>query len=241
MRRSQPRTLSLAVHRTTSSLPETPAGERPRERLAAHGAGTLADLELLSLCLTNGQLRADTQLLAQRVFAETGGLAGLPALTFHSLIRLGLTETKAAAVLAAIELARRLAFAEIPRRHPLRQPAEVARYLTLTYGEQNQEVLGALFLNGRHRLLACREIYRGTLTHAAVEPRAILKEAILAGASVIVLFHTHPSGDLQPSGEDILFTRRMVEAAATVGISLQDHLILGELGRWVSLRQRGQM
>jgi DNA repair protein RadC len=172
---------------------------------------------------------------------EGGGLEGLPALTFHSLVRLGLTETKAAAVLAAVELARRLAFAEIPRRHPLRQPAEVARYLTLTYGNPTQEVLGALFLNGCYRLLSCREIYRGTLTQAAVEPRAILKEAILAGASVIVLFHTHPSGDLQPSGEDILFTHRMVEAAATVGIRVQDHLILGELGRWVSLHQRGKI
>lgn len=209
--------------------------------MAAQGARTLADLELLALCLANGHQRADSQLLAQRVLQETGGLAGLPALSFHSLVRLGLTETKAAAVLAAVELARRLAFAEIPRRHPLTRAAEVARYLTLTYGDQNQEVLGALFLNGRHRLLACREIYRGTLTHAAVEPRAILKEAILAGASVIVLFHTHPSGDLQPSGEDILFTRRMVEAAATVGIRLQDHLILGELGRWVSLHQRGKI
>ena len=241
MRRPQSRVPSSAVDRTTLSLQATVVGESPRERLAVHGAGTLADPELLALCLANGQQRADTQLLAQRVLTETGGLAGLPALSFHSLVRLGLTETKAAVLLASVELARRLAFAEIPQRHPMERPAEVARYLTLTYGDQNQEVLGALFLNGCYRLLSCREIYRGTLTHAAVEPRAILKEAILAGASVIVLFHTHPSGDLQPSGEDILFTSRMVEAAATVGIRLQDHLILGELGRWVSLRQRGKV
>ena len=235
MRRPQPR------KRTPTARGATLAGESPRDRLAEQGARTLADPELLALCLANGHQRADTQPLAQRVLAETGGLSGLPVLSFHSLVRLGLTETKAAAVLVSVELARRLAFAEIPRRHPLRRPAEVARYLTLTYGGQNQEVLGALFLNSYYRLLACREIYRGTLTHAAVEPRAILKEAILAGASVVVLFHTHPSGDLQPSGEDILFTQRMVEAAATVGIKLQDHLILGELGRWVSLLQRGKI
>ena len=238
MRRPRSTKSGPSVHQPAS---ETPAGESPRERLAALGASTLADPELLALCLAHGHQRVDTQLLAQRVFTEVGGLAGLPTLTFHSLVRLGLTETKAAAVLAAVELARRLAFAEIPRRHPLRQPAEVARYLTLTYGNPTQEVLGALFLNGCYRLLSCREIYRGTLTQAAVEPRAILKEAILAGASVIVLFHTHPSGDLQPSGEDILFTRRMVEAAATVGITVQDHLILGELGRWESLHQRGKI
>ena len=241
MRRPRLRGSSTTVHRPAPSPGDVSPGESPRERLAAHGASTLADPELLALCLANGHQRPDAQLLAQRVLAETGGLAGLSALGFHSLIRLGLTETKAAAVLAAVELARRLAYAEIPKRHPMTRVAEVARYLTLTYGDQHQEILGALFLNGCYRLLSCREIYRGTLTQAAVEPRAILKEAILAGASVMVLFHTHPSGDLQPSGEDILFTRRMVEAAATVGIRVQDHLILGELGRWVSLYRRGKV
>ena len=83
------------------------------------------------------------------------------------------------------------------------------------------------------------DIFRGTLSRAAVEPRAILKEALLRSASGFVLFHTHPSGDPSPSSEDLSFTRRMAEAGELVGVRLLDHLILGSAGRWVSLGRRG--
>ena len=74
---------------------------------------------------------------------------------------------------------------------------------------------------------------------AAVEPREILKDCLLRGASGVALFHTHPSGDPTPSAEDLLFTRRMAEAAEVIGVELVDHLVLGAPGRWVSLRERG--
>jgi DNA repair protein RadC len=99
--------------------------------------------------------------------------------------------------------------------------------------------MGALFLDTRNRLLAESEVYRGTLNRAAVEPRGLLKEALLRGAAGLVLFHTHPSGDPSPSAEDLAFTRRLAEAGELVGVRLVDHLILGSAGRWVSLRQRG--
>jgi DNA repair protein RadC len=99
--------------------------------------------------------------------------------------------------------------------------------------------MGALFLDLRHGLLGEREIFRGTLHRAAVEPREILKQCLLRGAGGLVLFHTHPSGDPTPSAEDLLFTRRMADAAAVVGVELVDHLVLGSTARWVSLRERG--
>ncbi len=98
--------------------------------------------------------------------------------------------------------------------------------------------VGALFLDSRHRWLGEREIFRGTLQRAAVEPREILKEALLRGAAGVVLFHTHPSGDPSPSLEDFAFTRRMVEASGVVGIDFVDHLVLGAEGRWSSIRER---
>jgi len=79
----------------------------------------------------------------------------------------------------------------------------------------------------------------GTLSRAAVEPRAILKECLLRSASGFILFHTHPSGDPSPSAEDLSFTRRMAEAGELVGVRLLDHMILGSAGRWVSLGRRG--
>ena len=99
--------------------------------------------------------------------------------------------------------------------------------------------MGALFLDVRGKLLADKELYRGTLSRAAVEPREVLKEALRRGAAGVVLFHTHPSGDPSPSPEDFAFTRRMSSAADVVGVRLIDHMILGASGRWVSLRERG--
>ncbi len=99
--------------------------------------------------------------------------------------------------------------------------------------------MGALYLDTRNRLLAERELYRGTVNRAAVEPRAILKEGLLHGACGMVVFHTHPSGDPSPSPEDLAFTRRLSEGGELVGVRLVDHLILGGVGRWVSLRERG--
>jgi DNA repair protein RadC len=99
--------------------------------------------------------------------------------------------------------------------------------------------MGALYVNGQHRLVDEAEIYRGTLNRAAVEPRGILQRGLLVGATGFVLFHTHPSGDPSPSAEDLAFTERLFRAAEVVGTQLIDHLVLGGPTSWVSLRERG--
>ncbi len=113
------------------------------------------------------------------------------------------------------------------------------RYLTLRYGLRDQEVMGSLFLDVRHRLISDAEAYRGTLHRAAVEPREILKECLLRGAAGVIIFHTHPSGDPTPSSEDMNFSQRLAIAANFVGVELVDHLVLGKAGRYVSLKRRG--
>ncbi len=90
--------------------------------------------------------------------------------------------------------------------------------------------MGALFLDVRNRLIGESEVYRGTLSRAAVEPRAIFKEALLLSASGFLLFHTHPSGDPSPSPEDLSFTRRIAEGGEMLGVRLLDHIILGSAG-----------
>lgn len=119
----------------------------------------------------------------------------------------------------------------------MRLPADVARYLALRYRVLDQEVLGALYLDQSLRVIRVEEICRGTINRLCVEPRAILRQALLLGAPKVVLFHTHPSGDLLPSAEDVAFTRHFAEAALTVGVRLDDHLILGGEDRWTSLRE----
>ncbi len=225
---------------TTSLLiRELPEDERPRERLLAAGPQALSDAELLGVLLRTGRPGASAVDLGRELLRASGGLSGLLGAGWSSLRRGGLAEAKAAAVLAAIEIGRRLARNELPQREPLGHPAAVARYLALRFSVPDQEVMGALFLDTRHRLLGESDVYRGTLNRAAVEPRGLLKEGLLRGAAGLILFHTHPSGDPSPSAEDLAFTRRLAEAAEVLGMRLMDHLILGAAGAWVSLKQRG--
>ena len=218
---------------------ELPAGERPRERLLRQGGSSLSDSELLALLLRTGRAGVSVLQMAMDVLRENGGLAGLLTATSHSLRRSGLGPAKAATLLAAVEVGRRLAREQLLDGEPLSRPVDAARYLALRYHTCDQEVMGALFLDARSRLLGEREMFRGTLSRIAVEPREILRECLQRGAAAIYLFHTHPSGDPSPSAEDLLFTRRMADAAEIVGVRLADHVVLGHRGRWVSLKEKG--
>jgi DNA repair protein RadC len=167
------------------------------------------------------------------------GLADLWHLDAYRLLQRGVDKVNTAIVLAAAELSLRLARSRIPERRLLKRTDAVADYLYLRYGNPDQEVMGALFLDARSGLIDEAELYRGSLCRSAVEPRRILKEALLRSASSVVVFHTHPSGDPTPSAEDVVFTRRLAEAGEWVGVRMADHLVLGHAGRWVSLQKRG--
>ncbi len=220
-------------------LKRIPAEDRPRERLLRSGGDALSDAELLAVLLRTGTRGATAIDLGHRLIREHGGLVGLLTTPTGHLLGPGIGEAKASSVAAAVELGRRLAHAQLPKRRPMDQPAAVARYLLLRYAVADQEVMGALFLDVHHRLVGEREIFRGTLCRAAVEPRTIFKAALLANASSLLLFHTHPSGDPTPSAEDVAFTRRMTVAGKVLGIPLNDHLVLGSAGRWTSLKRSG--
>jgi DNA repair protein RadC len=200
---------------------------------------TLSDAELLGVVLAGGCVQEESTGLARALLGELGGLSVLPGASGAMLRHGGLRDTQASTLLASCELASRLARQRIPPRRPLAQLERVALFLMLRYQQRDQEVMGALFLDIRHRLLGDQEVFRGTLCRAEVEPRQILKECLLRGAAAVVLFHTHPSGDPTPSDADLLFTRRMAHAATLVGVELVDHLVLGGIGRWVSIKAQG--
>src|SRR5882724_4376807 len=154
---------------------ELPLTERPRERLLEQGSGALSDVELVAVLLRTGRVGCSALQMALDLLCETAGLGGLLGLSPEALKRSGLGPAKAASLLAAIELGRRLAREEIGQRDPIAGPRDVVRYLALRYGTRDQEVMGALFLDARRRLMGEREIYRGTLDRAVVEPREVLK------------------------------------------------------------------
>lgn len=121
----------------------------------------------------------------------------------------------------------------------MNSPELVKVYLEQLHGQDTQEQAGALLLNARNRLIQHEpEIYKGTLDRAFIEPREILKRALLCNAAGVILYHTHPSGDPTPSREDREFTRRLATAAETLGIRLVDHLVVTAAGS-VSFREMG--
>ena len=213
--------------------------EAPLERLLRRGSRSLTDAELLCVFLRAGCSQARALEIAQGVLAGSG-MAGLLYWEPSTLLSIrGLGTTKAATLLALAELVRRIVYARMPQRQLMNCRDRVAGYLCLRYHQLHQEVMGALYTDVRSRLIEERELYRGTICRVAVEPRTVLKPALLCGALGIILFHVHPSGDPTPSAEDIAFTRRLKAAAEITGVALKDHLILGSGRRYVSLEARG--
>ncbi len=228
--------------RSVIRIQDLPADDRPRERLARLGPAALSSEELLALLLgagTRGQSALDR---ARQILAAHGGLPGLASLSEKELIReKGIKGARSGAIAAALEIGRRLAAEPLAARDLFNEPGLVKEYLRRARGDGVQERTGALYLNARNRLIRDDpEIYRGTLDRAVVEPREILKRALLANAAGIVLYHNHPSGDPTPSREDREFTRRLASAAETLGVRLLDHVVVGSGGA-VSFREAGLM
>lgn len=216
---------------------EMEPSQRPRERLLTCGPEVLSDAELIAVLLRTGAVGRGVVADAHHLLAETGGLAELARLGARELVgRRGVGPAKASVLLAALELGRRLAATELAARERLDRPEEAGRYLCGRLAGAREEVFGAVHLDARHRVLAIRTYGRGTRNHAPVDPAEIFRSALLDHAVGLVAFHNHPSGDLEPSGDDLALTRRLAHGGETVGVSVLDHVIVGQ-GRWLSLRQ----
>jgi DNA repair protein RadC len=128
---------------------------------------------------------------------------------------------------------------KLAERPHLRTCAEAAPILAQYIGDTDREVFAVALLTIRHRLLGLHTVSVGCLSSSMVHPREVFKPAILAGSAALLLAHNHPSGDPEPSAEDLALTRRLAAAGALLGIEVLDHVVLGEADRFVSLRERG--
>jgi DNA repair protein RadC len=219
-------------------LRDIPPDDRPRERLQKQGAELLTNAELLAILLRTGKKGESALRLAESILADAGGVGRLSTLSVEQLVknyRLGTVQ--AITLAAAVELSARIESEKLSKEK-FSDSETVKRYLQLRYAGRPQETTGVLLLDARHRLLKDRECYRGTLDRALVEPREILKSALLEDACAIILYHNHPSGDPSPSSEDAEFTRRLKAAADLLSVRLLDHFIIGREG-CVSLREAG--
>ena len=130
---------------------------------------------------------------------------------------------------------------KLAERPQLREAASAARVLAQYIGEADREVFVVALLTVRQRLLGLHTVSIGCLSSSLVHPREVYKPAILAGSAALLIAHNHPSGDPEPSAEDFSLTRRLAAAGSLLGIEVLDHVVLGEAGRYVSLRDRGAL
>ena len=176
--------------------------------------------------------------LAARLLHEHRGLRGLASADLSTLVAApGLGSAKATTVAAAFELGRRLALEGDEERPAITSPADIARLLQGELELLAQEELRLLALDTKHRVLASVMLYRGSVSAAPVRIAEVFGQALRRNAAAIAVAHNHPSGDPEPSADDIEMTRSLVEAGRLLEIDVLDHVVFGR-GRYVSLRER---
>ncbi|MFH2104285.1 MAG: DNA repair protein RadC [Chloroflexota bacterium] len=214
--------------------------ERPRERLAIHGPQALNTAELLAILLRVGVPGENAVQVGQRLLKDFEGLAGLHRAPFEELCQQhGIGAAKAAQIKAAIELGRRMA-SEAPEERPaIHSPADAAALLRYEMSGLEQEHLRVILLDTRNRVLGVVEVYKGSVNSSQVHVGELFKPAIRRGAPAIIVVHNHPSGDPTPSPDDVAVTRAIVQAGKLLDIDVLDHLIIGQVEKWVSLKERG--
>ncbi len=224
---------------TYITVKEMPEDERPRERLARVGAQALATGELLAIILRVGVGGENVLTMSNRLLSQYGGLAGLARADFAQLTaERGLGPAKTSQLLAAFELGRRLTLEAPEERVQIRSPSDASHILLPLVGHKEQENFVVLYLDTRNRVTDQEVLYKGSLNTSLVRTAEVFRGAVRRNCASIIVSHNHPSGDPNPSPEDIALTRRLVEAGKLLEVDVLDHLVIGH-NRYVSLRERG--
>lgn len=218
------------------SIMELPPSDRPRERLFSEGPQWLSDLELVCLLLGSGSKGHPVQALARRVLMVLDSPKGNGGqVDFRMLASIpGLGRAKSAVLAAALELGRRRS---ISSRRSISTPGDVFPFIR-HFGDREQEHFLCVLLNGAHEVMDVRVSTVGLVNRTLVHPREVFSDAIKARACAVILAHNHPSGNLEPSAQDIEVTREMLSAGKLLGIRVLDHLIFNGEG-YCSLLESG--
>ena len=221
-----------------------PPEERPYEKCLEQGCQALSDAELLAVIIRTGAVGDTSVELARRVLdlgGRQGNLAGLCGLSVQELTSVkGIGRVKAIQIQCIAELSRRMAKSRARDGLCFHDPASIADFYMEDLRHEEREQCRVMMLNTRSMLLAEKQLSVGTVNASLISAREIFLEALKCQAVYISLIHNHPSGDPHPSREDILLTKRVWEAGELIGISLLDHIIIGDRS-YVSLREENLM
>lgn len=220
------------------SIRSWPEGERPREKLLAHGSGSLSDAELLAVLLGSGSHGKDALALGRELLGNAGSLSALLGQSGQQIRAGGLGPAKRARISAALELARRSLAEQLREKPSLGNPRDSGDFLRARLRHLPYEVFGCLYLDNRHRVLAFEELFRGTVDGASVHPREVVRACLRHNACAVIFAHNHPSGVAEPSAADRAITHELRDALQLVGVRVLDHLVIGS-GEPVSMAARG--
>ena len=206
-----------------------PSGEQPREKLVSRGAQALSDAELLAILLRTGVAGSTAVDLARQLLVDYGSIRGILDADAESWCsHKGLGLAKFAQLQAALEIARRHFAEALENQDCLTRPAQTMNYLHARLRDYDYEVFACLMLDNRNRVIAFRELFRGTIDGASVYPREVVKQALADNAAAVIFAHNHPSGVCEPSQADIRITGSLQKALGLVDIRVLDHVIVGD-------------
>jgi DNA repair protein RadC len=237
--RSEGQARRPASYRLT--IKDLPEDERPRERLLKYGPQALKTSELLAIIIRLGNAEETAVQVAEKLLQKYDGdlrrLAGGTEKQLSDGIK-GLGKSKAAQIMAAFELGKRLSAFAGDERPQISSSRDVARIFMPRLRYLSTETLHVLSLDAKSYVTKQRRIFEGSLDVSIVHPREIFKFALEESAAAIIIIHNHPSGDPTPSKDDVKITKQLVEAGKVLDIPVLDHIVIGD-GRYVSLREQG--
>lgn len=223
------------------TIKDLPEDERPMEKFLGKGAFSVSDAELLAIILRSGTRNISAVSLAAQILKASGqGLLGIKNLSIEELMKIkGIGQVKAIQIKAIGELSRRLSKAVINvRTQDFNSPDIIAKYYMEDLRYLKQEQLVVIYLDTRAKFIKDEVITKGTVNMSVVSPREIFVNAVRFEAVNIILLHNHPSGDPTPGRHDMLATERVRKAGELIGISLIDHIIIGD-NNYVSFKETG--
>lgn len=213
-----------------------------KKRMAQSGPEVLSDSELLELVLRSGKRNSSPKTIAENMTAEEGVYRHLARChrIEEIMVRYEVTDDQASAVLAAMELGKRIVKAVTLDREHIASPGDAAQYLMARMRNDTHEKFVVVLLNTKNRVIQVQQVAEGSLTSAVVHPREVYAPAIVNHAACILVAHNHPSGDPYPSTEDRNLTNVLEEAGKMIGIPLMDHLVIGD-GNYYSFKEHGEI
>lgn len=220
------------------TIKEMPLSERPREKMIRLGAEKLSNAELIGVILGTGTRNESAVILAQKLLNKMDGIVNLSQMDIGELTKVsGIGLAKACQIKACFQLYTRISI-EDTFKSGIKTPIDAVSILEGQLRFKKKEHFVTLLLDTKNQVIACETISIGSLNSSIVHPREVFKTAITKSAASIILAHNHPSGNTEPSNEDIEVTRRLIETGDIIGIKVLDHIIIGD-GRYMSFKEMG--